>query len=311
MNQNVKVLVGGVVVAALVAGAWFFGDGSLFQGRTSRRLTAPVQTPVDFAITGESFMPSSSGKAYNYMTIYFNNTASVPTTADMSIMIDGKEVASMYAMDKVNNTTSYMSTDFLLSDLCEGKRLFAPQFNITIDKDNKIAESDETNNSMMVDATTNCTTEESMIRGEFAQGLAIKIAQLNGDDLSKFNKVVFYDVQGDSPYLNGVDYLYEKGVLKGYPDGLFGVNKSLNRAEAVKMMMTAVGLPLVDMNPPHPYADVSDSSSWIYPYIKGAVKTDPTDFGITDVKPYAGLNFRPADAITNIEAKVMINAINK
>lgn len=312
MKQNVKILTGIAVVAALVASTWFFGDGSLFQGRASRRTSkAPVQSPVDFAITGESFMPSSSGKAYNYMTIYFKNTASVPTTADMSITIDGKEVAPTYAMDKVNNTTSYMSTDFLLSDLCKGKRVFAPQFKITIDKDNKIAESDETNNSMMVDATTNCSTEESMIRGEFVQGLSMKMAKLNGDDLSKFNKVIFSDVLSDSPYLNGVNYLYEKGVIKGIPDGKFGVDKYLNRAEAIKIMVVSLGLPVGDLNPPHPYADVSDAAMWFYPYIKGAVKTDPTNFGITDVKPYAGLKFRPEDAITNLEANVMINAIGK
>lgn len=313
MKQNVKVIIGAVMVAAIASGTWFFGDGSLFQGRMAyrRASTAPVQVkPVDFSITGDTFMPSSSGKAYNYLTIYFKNTASVPTTADMSVTIDGKEVSTMYAMDKVNDTTAYMSTDFLLSDLCKGKRVFAPQFKITIDKNNKIAESDETNNSIIVDATTNCATEESMIRGEFVQGLAIKMAKLNGEDLSKFNKILFFDVPENSPYFNGVNYLYEKGLIKGYPDGSFGVNKSLNRAEAVKMMMTAASLP-TNINPPHPYADVSDPSIWIYQYIKGAVKTDPTSFGITDVKPYAGLNFRPMDNITNIEAAVMINAISK
>lgn len=314
MKQNSKIFIGVAVVAAVMAGAYFTNVGGL-QGCIGRgcaqRSSALKTVPTDFAITGEDMNPSSSGKAYHYMTVHFKNTAPVPTTADLSFTIDGKEVATMYAMDKVNDTTAYISNDILLSSFCKGHRIFAPQLMFTIDKDNKIAESDETNNSMAIDASTDCITTDATTRGEFMQGLAIRMTQLDGEDLSKYNKVVFSDVPTNSVYLNGVDYLYEKGVIKGYVDGTVGVDKNLTRAEAIKMMVSVAGLSLGDLNPPHPYSDVADTSTWYYQYVKGAVTKDPAYFGITDVKPYAGLKFRPNEFITNIDAKVMMNAIGK
>lgn len=314
MKQKGKIFIGVAVVAAVLAGSYFLNVGGL-QGCIGRgcaqRSSALKTVPLDFAITGESMDPSSSGKAYHYMTVFFKNTAPVSTTADLSFTIDGKEVAPMYAMDKVKNTTAYISNDILLSSFCKGHRIYAPQLMFIIDKDNKIAESDETNNSMAVDATTDCVTTDATTRGEFMQGLAIRMTQLNGEDLSKYNKVVFSDVPANSVYLSGVDYLYEHGVVKGYMDGKVGIDNTISRAEAVKMMVVVAGLPLGDLNPPHPYADVSDTNTWYYQFIKGAVTKDPTNIGITDVKPYAGLNFRPNESITNIEAKVMMNAIGK
>lgn len=47
MKQNVKVLIGVVVVAAVAVGAWAFGNGSLFQGRisTSRDISTRSSAP--------------------------------------------------------------------------------------------------------------------------------------------------------------------------------------------------------------------------------------------------------------------------
>ncbi|MBD3330668.1 hypothetical protein GF354_04020 [Candidatus Peregrinibacteria bacterium] len=47
---------------------------------------------------------------------------------------------------------------------------------------------------------------------------------------------LFSDVPADAWYSNSVSSLSEKGIIGGYPDGTFGPNKYVNRAELAVMM---------------------------------------------------------------------------
>ena len=50
---------------------------------------------------------------------------------------------------------------------------------------------------------------------------------------------VFPDVPADSPYFAAIEYLYERGVIKGNPDGTYAPLRRLNRAELLTIVYRA------------------------------------------------------------------------
>lgn len=48
----------------------------------------------------------------------------------------------------------------------------------------------------------------------------------------------FPDIQ-NSPYKTSIEYLKDKGVVEGYPDGTFGPDRKVNRAEIIKIILEA------------------------------------------------------------------------
>lgn len=313
MKRNSKILIGVAVVVAVLTGAYFTNVGGLKGciGRSCTSTRGPASLP-DFAIKGKTFTKSSSGPAYNYLTIYFQNKASVPTTADMSIFIDGVDVAPMYAMNKLKNTTAFISSDFLLSNLCKGHKVFAPYINIFIDHDDKIKESDETNNFTNFEAST-CITNDSITRGEFFHGLALIVSGAEQTNYWDFDDVVFSDVKKGSTYFNSIAFLYKQGLVKGFSDGTFKPDSFLSRAEAANILYNVYekykGLP-TNSTLTSAYADVycgtgeAASCPWYYSPIQLSAGV-----GFLDVKPFAGLNFRPNDSITSLEASTMMKSL--
>jgi hypothetical protein len=104
------------------------------------------------------------------------------------------------------------------------------------------------------------------------------------------------DIEG-TKYETAVSALMTAGVLKGYPDGTYKPLKLMNRAEASKMIVTA-------LNPTLNASDVSnftDTSSyiWALPYIAYSAKV-----GI--VNGYEDNTFRPGNSITLPEMVTMV-----
>jgi len=52
--------------------------------------------------------------------------------------------------------------------------------------------------------------------------------------------IPFPDIACDSPYIPAVTWAKTKGIISGYPDGNFFGNKTLNRAESLKMVIQAM-----------------------------------------------------------------------
>lgn len=87
---------------------------------------------------------------------------------------------------------------------------------------------------------------------------------------------IFLNEEGENPYpLSDVpDYeedhgaiynLYDRGIIGGYPDGSFGGNKTVTRAEFAKMLLLSADFDL-ETTIPTTYADVA-SALWSRPYI--------------------------------------------
>ena len=60
--------------------------------------------------------------------------------------------------------------------------------------------------------------------------------------VSKAAAETFSDVPSSSPYYIAIESLVQSGVLQGYEDGTFKPDQSVNRAEALKMILTGAGI---------------------------------------------------------------------
>ncbi len=70
----------------------------------------------------------------------------------------------------------------------------------------------------------------------------------------------FSDIQGNSA-AEAILYLYEKGIISGYPDGTFKPNEPITRAQASAMLIKALNIELIK-NPTISFKDVTKKSSY-------------------------------------------------
>lgn len=115
-------------------------------------------------------------------------------------------------------------------------------------------------------------------------------------------KTLFKDVSTKSNYAKGINYLYSKGVIKGYEDNTFRGYNNINRAELLKMLVAGQ-----DINPDinvykNCFPDVK--SEWFAPYVCYAKDKQW-------VGGYDDGTFKPAQTVTKSEAiKMILNALN-
>jgi hypothetical protein len=113
-------------------------------------------------------------------------------------------------------------------------------------------------------------------------------------------KPLFTDIAVDSPYMEALRYLYEENIMKGYPDGSFQPDKTVNRAELLKVIIVALGEPKNINEHKKCFTDVNEE--WFAPYgcyakWKGWVKG------------YGDGGFHPSNDVTRVEAlKMMLEA---
>lgn len=90
------------------------------------------------------------------------------------------------------------------------------------------------------------------------------------------------------------------GIVDGYPDGTFQPNTTVNRAEAVKMLLLATQLTESESGSllPLAFSDVQDTD-WFAPHVRNAAEREI-------VQGYADGTFRPEQSITRAEAAKII-----
>ncbi|PIZ76009.1 hypothetical protein COY05_02760 [Candidatus Peregrinibacteria bacterium CG_4_10_14_0_2_um_filter_38_24] len=130
----------------------------------------------------------------------------------------------------------------------------------------------------------------------------------------------FSDMREDEMSYKAVYFLANEGVVKGYEDGTFGVNKDINRAEFLKIVMEAKDKVLDNEQSSgdgasvstkknsdttawegsNCYSDVKDE--WFAPYICSATTSGW-------VNGYKDGTFRPADTINFAEASKIISNV--
>jgi len=110
---------------------------------------------------------------------------------------------------------------------------------------------------------------------------------------------IFPDVPRDSTEYEAAIYLKNKDVIKGNPDGSFGGEKPVNRAELAKMLLIAKGVELEGAKEKINYTDVSEKD-WFWIYVAKA-----TQLGIIKGDPDG--SFRPGSPVNRAELIKMIS----
>lgn len=109
-------------------------------------------------------------------------------------------------------------------------------------------------------------------------------------------QTLFTDVSDYHPYRQAIEWAKQTGVLQGYPDGTFKPDKSVNRAEFLKIILEAKGSVEATTNVSG-FSDV-DENAWYASYIRYAKEQ-----GI--IQGYADGTFRPEQAVNFAEALKM------
>ncbi len=116
----------------------------------------------------------------------------------------------------------------------------------------------------------------------------------------------FSDLPDSHPLAATVEDLRIRGLIQGYPDGTFRPEQSVNRAEALKLVVAPISLreDLTALSQSS-YIDVPNTT-WFFPYVQRAFQT----FGIIDGPPIT-TRFHPERTVNKAEfLKMMLLANN-
>lgn len=103
----------------------------------------------------------------------------------------------------------------------------------------------------------------------------------------------FSDVNTQNKNYDAIEYLKDVGVINGYPDQTFRPEKSVNRAEFLKLALESSNIP-TNVAAPAPFPDV-DNSAWYAPYLRKA-------FAEKWIEGYQDGTFKPESTINKVEA---------
>ncbi|MFH0834131.1 MAG: CAP domain-containing protein [Patescibacteria group bacterium] len=109
----------------------------------------------------------------------------------------------------------------------------------------------------------------------------------------------FPDVPRDHPNAAAIDYLSKESVISGYPDGTFRPENSVNRAEALKILLLASGAEI--QNPTQNVFPDVQVGQWFAPFVFSAKQK-------AIVAGYLDGSFRPEQTVNLVEAlKILLN----
>ena len=138
-------------------------------------------------------------------------------------------------------------------------------------------------------------TKEDFNGGSFVNRAEFAKMASYAFDLSEGGTQDFSDVAEDDWFYSDVQKLVAAGAVNGYPDGSFGPERNINRAEAAKILVELAGLE------PGGMADFDDvaEGEWFTGYVAVAAEQGW-------VSGYADGTFRPGDYINRAETAKVI-----
>ncbi len=113
----------------------------------------------------------------------------------------------------------------------------------------------------------------------------------------------------DTQYQTAIEYLYGKGVIKGYDDGTFKPNKTISRGELLKILVGGAGYTKPDAAKYHdcfpdvkavpfdwyaPYVCFAKEKGWVNGYDDGMFKPEKAISKVEAIKMLMGSQFPPA-----------------
>ncbi|MBA4336896.1 hypothetical protein C0416_03960 [bacterium] len=104
----------------------------------------------------------------------------------------------------------------------------------------------------------------------------------------------FTDIAVDDPYCPAITYVRAQGIFSGYPDGTFGAELEINRAETVKVITLGFNYDIIADDGTNLGFSDAEVGSWYIRYLATA-KAD----GI--IEGYPDGTFKPADTVNYVE----------
>jgi flagellar hook assembly protein FlgD len=117
----------------------------------------------------------------------------------------------------------------------------------------------------------------------------------NGHHVDDEDQCAGYDdVSEDDPYCEAIEYVSDRGIFDGYPDGNFRPHQAINRAETTKVILVGFDYPL--HSPDGTNAGFWDvvKEAWYMTYLRTAV-----DMNI--IQGYPDKSFQPARTVNRVE----------
>lgn len=100
-------------------------------------------------------------------------------------------------------------------------------------------------------------------------GIALALALPSGMAAQQTAAPSFPDVSASHENVKAIVTLFRAGLIAGYPDGRFGPERSINRAELLKILIGSIGTDAGELKPADCYPDVR-ASDWFSPYVCAA-----------------------------------------
>lgn len=112
----------------------------------------------------------------------------------------------------------------------------------------------------------------------------------------------FPDVPADNKNYQAIEFLANKNIIKGYADGTFGPGKLVNRAEAVKIITSAMGVK-TDGSYAVVFPDVK-KDTWFFPFVMGGKAAEI-------IGGYKDGTFKPTNPVNLAETMKILAAASK
>ena len=158
----------------------------------------------------------------------------------------------------------------------------------------------------------------SLTAADFHNGLAtVKLTYTSGSDpfsitaragslMGTSVRIVpqlFSDVGSGNTHFKAISYLKQKNIISGYDDGTFQPDKTVNRAEALKILLGGLNI-APDSAPKLKFSD-TDTTAWYAPFVSAAVNN-------SIVAGYKDGTFQPATTVNRAEyLKMLVGAAHE
>ena len=128
------------------------------------------------------------------------------------------------------------------------------------------------------------------------------ISLITISSLSFQTAFAFTDLSDTHPNYKAITNLEERGIIEGYPDGTFKADQTVNRVEALKIILLGAGIDTSTANGVAEFTD-TDLNAWYMPFINKAVS-------MKIVEGYPDGSFKPAQTINLVEALKVVQLAN-
>lgn len=119
----------------------------------------------------------------------------------------------------------------------------------------------------------------------------------------------FPDVPTAYTHFTAIEYLAAKGIIQGYPSGVFAPERSINRAEFLKIVLEAKGF-TSDQSYANCFSDVK--TEWYAPYVCYAKKQGYIEGYPDSTKQRSEWSFRPDQTVNKVEAiKILLTIMGE